>query len=153
MERYIWLILSKLYVYPLGLRIILVMLVFQACIPVLWFVLMAMNPTTPEAGYSMPGLSCALASCLTLTGVLPLIGIVGILFGKAWGRVFAMLSLLWIGMVFLFIGGLEVVHSMVSDYPDPLIFVLSVVVISLMTITACILGIAWLVRSRTDHKR
>lgn len=153
MKRNMRLILSKLSAYPLGLRIIFVVLVFQACIPVLWFALMVTNPTTTQTSYSMPGLFCALACCLTLTGALPLIGIAGILFGKAWGRVFAILSLLWIDMVFLFIGGLEIVHYMISDYPDPLSFVLSVVAISLMIITACTLGIVWLVRSRTDYKR
>ncbi len=152
MRRHLRLILSKLYAYPMGLRIILAVLVFQACIPVLWFVLIATTPTMPETSYSMPGLFCVLAFCLTLTGTLPMIGIAGILLGKAWGRVFAILSLLWIGVVFLFIGGLEVIHYTISDYPDPLSLVFFVVAISLIIIIACTLGSVWLVRSRADHK-
>ncbi|MEM3434465.1 MAG: hypothetical protein QXP27_09895 [Candidatus Methanomethyliaceae archaeon] len=151
MRRYLRLILSKLYAYPTELRIILGVLVFQACIPVLWFVLMVTNPT-PETSYDLPGLSCAFTFCLTLTGTLPLIGIAGILLGKAWGRAFAILSLLWIGVVFLFIGGLEIIHYIVSDYPDPLPFVLFVVAISLVIIIVCTLGVAWLARSMADHK-
>lgn len=150
MRRYLRLILSKLYAYPIGLRIILAVLVFQACIPILWLALVATTPASPETSYSMPGLFGGLACCLTLTGVFPLISIAGILLGKAWGRVFAILSLSWIGVVFLFIGGLEIIHRMISDYPDPLSFIL--VAISLVIIIACTLGIAWLVRSRVDHK-
>lgn len=153
MRRYLRLILSKLYAYSMGLRIILAVLVFQACTPILWLVFVETMPVSSETSYSMPGLFGGLACCLTLTIVLPLISIVGILLGKAWGRVLAILSLLWTGMVFLLIGVLEIIHYMISDYPDPLSFVLSVMVISLVIIIACTLGIAWLVRSRADHKR
>ena len=79
--------MSRLKTYPIQIKIVLAILALQFLIPVLWIFFGAFLPTIPFIAF---GMLC----WLTSGGILSLLGMVGIINGYNWGKIFAVLSLL-----------------------------------------------------------
>ncbi|RMD61491.1 hypothetical protein D6833_08170 [Candidatus Parcubacteria bacterium] len=130
-------VLSKLRVLPRRIQLVLGMLVLLTCSPFLWF---AISPTAP---YFPDGGTFVAIGCVGWSIAFPLPGIIGIICGKKWGKVFAALALLWMGVLFLFTG-ISAVHSILSEHPDTLMLSLSIAVVSFSLAIVSILGIVWI---------
>lgn len=129
--------ISRLKTYPLRIKIVLVILALQILIPVLWFLFGAFLPTIPFIAF---GMLCWFAGA----GILSPLGIVGIINGYNWGRIFAFLSLLWLLVTSFLLSILETIRFFVTDYPDPILYTVSKAVILLSVLTFCALGLVWL---------
>ena len=129
--------IARLKTYPIQIKFVLAFLILEFLIPFLWLFLGAILPTIPFVAL---GILCWLA----ITGLLPLLGIVGVILGQEWGRIFAIVSLLWLliatSLWFVF----EILRFLGTDYPDPILYSVTELAIFLCVLTFCLLGIAWL---------
>jgi hypothetical protein len=123
--------------YPAQIKIVFALLVLEFLIPFLWFLLGAFLPTIPFIAF---GILCWLA----VTGVLSLLGVVGIILRHNWGKIFALLSLLWLLATTFLLLVLEIIRFFVTDYPDPILYSVAEAVIFLSVLTLCVLGVVWL---------
>ena len=127
----------RLKTYPVQIKIVLAILLLQFLTPGLWFLLGAVLPTIPFVAF---GILCFLAA----TGILSLLGIIGIINGYKWGKVFAPLSLFWLLVTTFFFFVLETIRFFVTDYPDPILFTVFEMATLLSVLTFCILGLIWI---------
>ena len=129
--------IARLKTYPVQIKIVLVFLILEFLIPLLWLFLGAVLPTIP---FIALGILC----WLVITGLLPLLGIVGVILGQEWGRIFAIVSLLWLLIATSLLFVLEILRFLGTDYPDPILYSVTEAGIFLCVLTFCLLGIAWL---------
>ena len=129
--------IARLKTYPVQIKLVLVFLILEFLVPLLWLFLGAVLPTIPFVAL---GILCWLA----ITGILPLLGIVGVILGQEWGRVFAIVSLLWLLIATSLLFVFEILRFLGTDYPDPILYSVTEAGIFLCLLTFCLLGIAWL---------
>lgn len=136
-KRHGELVSSRLKTYPAQIKVVLAFLVLEFLIPLFWLFLGAFLPTIP---FIALGIMCWLA----ITSILSLSGIVGVALGREWGRIFAILSLLWLLVTTSLLFVLEIFRFLVTDYPDPILYSVAEAALFLCVLICCLLGIAWL---------
>ena len=129
--------IARLKTYPVQIKLVLVFLILEFLVPLLWLFLGAVLPTIPFVAL---GILCWLA----ITGLLPLLGIVGVILGQEWGRIFAIVSLLWLLIATSLLFVFEILRFLGTDYPDPILYSVIELAIFLCILTFGLLGIAWL---------
>src|SRR5215207_6792352 len=120
--------IARLKSYPVQIKILLVFLILEFLVPLLWLFLGAILPTIPFVAL---GILCWLA----ITGLLPLLGIVGFILGQEWGRIFAIVSLLWLLIATSLLFVFETLRFLGTDYPDPILYSVTELAIFLCVLT------------------
>lgn len=103
--------------YSRQLKLVLLLLFVLSLIPIIWYALGATISTIPIVTNSI-------IIWIFAAGVFPLLGLVGLLLGKMWGKKISLVavSFMFISVVVFFV--LEAIRTIFSNYHDPLIYML-----------------------------